>query len=381
MKLSVLVCMVLLFACKPAAPTVWHTGLQYIYAFDSSRHFDTTSTSSARYYRPVKIDLFYPTADSAGAPVTYGDIMDQYEKRMDFQVSADSCKKTSRDIANMFATYMHMDSAGMMLNYPMNMALNRTKPLGKFPVIIYAAGMNGSAWENPLLFERLTQKGYVVAAISSVGKYPGFMSGAEDVEEQVADILFAKKYLQDSVPFADTRHTGLLSWSMGGSAITKAAMLDSSIQCLLSFDGTETHYYGFDTAWDRQYNQLLQLPPCAPEKVHAPYMYLSSGRSDKYDSLYFFSAHINSRDKYFLRLANAQHEDFSSITYIIQRLQPSVKGPHIQNYTAVGQLTQTFFDQYLQRQPQANTTALIQQLVKQDSTQYSTLTPGPSAGQ
>ncbi|KAA2239331.1 hypothetical protein F0L74_24305 [Chitinophaga agrisoli] len=379
MKLYALACMALLFACKPAAPTVWHTGLQYIYAYDSSRHFDTASTS-ARYYRPVKIDLFYPTEDSSGTPIIYGDIMDQYEKRMDYQVSADSCKKSSRMIASIFTEYMHLDSVDRLLRYPLTIGLNRTRPAGHFPVIIYAAGMNGSSWENPLLFERLTQKGYVVAAVSSVGLFPGFMSGAEDIKEQVEDILFVKRFLQDSVPFADTRHTGLLSWSLGGTAITKAAMLDTSIQCLLSFDGTETHYYGFDTAWDRQYDQILQLPPYTPEKIRMPYMYLSSGRSGDSNSIYFFPAHINSRDKYFLRFANAIHEDFSCLPYIIQRQQPSIKGPYLQNTADISQLTLSFFDQYLQKQPKANTAALIQDLVKRDSVQYSTLIPSPSAG-
>lgn len=375
-KSYTLLCFLLsiLFACKQPVP-VYHTGMQVLYRFDSSRLFDTTAPHATRHFRPVKIDLFYPTTTAGGRTLTYGDIFNGYEKRMDFDVSADSCKKMSLTIAGMFADYLHADSAAKILAYRTAIIDQPAPANGKFPLIIYAAGMNGSTWENPLLYDQLAQQGFVVAVVSSVGKFPGFMSGAEDVEEQVKDILFTRKLLGDSLVFVDASNTGLLSWSMGGSAITKAAMLAPDIKCLLSFDGTETHYYGFDTAWDRQYDQLLQLPPCSPEKVTMPYMYLGSGRSNKVDSIYFFAQHIPAKEKYFLRLANGIHEDFSSFPSIAKRLRPSLKNVHAENYDTICRLTLVFFEQYLQRKPAANTAAYIRQLVSADSSQYSTRYP------
>jgi hypothetical protein len=47
--------------------------------------------------------------------------------------------------------------------------------------------------------------------------------------------------------FIDSNEVGLLSWSLGGTAIVKTAMITQDIK--LSYDGTEIHYFGFDTAW------------------------------------------------------------------------------------------------------------------------------------
>jgi hypothetical protein len=68
-----------------------YTGLKVFKDFDSSRTFDTTSSKSPMYYKPVKIDLFYPSEEKpAKSSLTYGDIMDMYEQRMNYYNSVDS---------------------------------------------------------------------------------------------------------------------------------------------------------------------------------------------------------------------------------------------------------------------------------------------------
>jgi hypothetical protein len=364
----------LFFACRSTTPH-YVSGLQILYKYDSTRTFDTTAPGTPRYYRPVKIDLFYPATAAKGQALSFGDLLDQYEKRMNFDLPLDSCKKSSRALAGMFAEYFKIDSLNKMLAYPTGITYNPAPAHEKFPLIIYAAGMNGSAWENALLYEQLTQQGFVVAVISSVGKFPGYMSEATDIEEQVKDILFARKFLGDSLSFVDATNTGLLSWSLGGTSIVKAAMLAPDIKCLLSFDGTETHYYGFDTAWDKQYDQILQLPPYAPEKVTMPYMYLSSGRSNEFDSVYVFSQHIPAQEKYFLRFANGAHEDFSILAPIAKKLQPATQNVHVENYDTVCRLASIFFQQYLKHNEVVTTAAYIKQLTGKDSSQFSTRYP------
>ena len=91
--------------------------------------------------------------------------------------SIDSCKKVSTQIAGMFAEYLHVDSASKLLQVKTTIFKDLQLPTHQLPLIIYASSMNGSSWENAFLFDSLTHAGYVVAAISSVGKFPGFMSG------------------------------------------------------------------------------------------------------------------------------------------------------------------------------------------------------------
>jgi hypothetical protein len=147
------------------------------------------------------------------------------------------------------------------------------------------------------------------------------MSTPEDLDEQVRDIMFVKRKMK-LLSFIDNSKIGLLSWSMGGSASTKAAMLSNDFKCILSYDGTEIHYYGNDKDWDRNFDQIKNIPPFIPERISIPYMYLSSERSGSRDSVYVFPNHINSAVKFYLELKGATHESFSAIFPVAKAAEP-----------------------------------------------------------
>lgn len=331
-----------LFSCKPLPPKSYYTGLYTIKSYDSTRTFDKTP-------RPVKIDLFYPAEKVTGHdPLSYGAIMDMASLRLDYSLPQDSCHLESKYLADAIGQEFKLDSAGRIFYYNTSIydAPLPVKGEQKFPVIIYAAGMNGSSWENVILFHELVQRGYIVAAISSVGLYPGYMSAAEDLDEQVKDILFTSGQL-GRIPIADTSRIGLLSWSLGGSAISKAAMQDYHFKCLLSFDGTEIHRYGNDTAWDREYNGIMRNSSVFPGKIKVPYGYLSSEHPPKVDSIYDIQQRSSAAPKYFLKIKDARHEDFSSIIAIAEHVQPSLGHAHTAQQEVIDDLTGNFFDEYL----------------------------------
>src|SRR2546423_1304329 len=134
-----------LASCNTETNSNYNTGLKVFKDFDSSRKFDTTSNDKApMYYRPVKIDLFYPSNEqSTKSPLTYGDIIDLYEQRMNYNNPIDSCKKVSLELAKAFADYLHVDSASNFLNYKTEIFPDLKLPTHKFPLIVYACGMNG----------------------------------------------------------------------------------------------------------------------------------------------------------------------------------------------------------------------------------------------
>jgi hypothetical protein len=273
------------------------TGLKVYNEFDHSRTFDTIATS-AMHVRPVKIDLFYPSSDLGTAPpLRYGDILNMYSTRMDYHVTHDSAVKVSNDLARTFADYLKLDSPSQYIQYSTGIYSDLKLPAKKLPLIVYAAGMNGSSWENVVLFDSLCKAGYVVAAVSSVGLFPGFMSTGPDITEQVKDVLFAKDKISQ-LPFIDKNAIGFLSWSLGGSAVSKAAMISNDIKCILSFDGTEIHYYGVDSAWDTQFDEMLTLAPADASMIKVPYLYVSSDRP-KADKMYNIFDHISSKGKIF----------------------------------------------------------------------------------
>jgi hypothetical protein len=347
------------------SPEKISTGLRVYKETDSSRLFDTTAgTQAVHFYRPVKIDLFYPSSVSDSLKqLNFGEILDMYEQRMNYSTSKDSCRKTSLSIANTFAEYLGVSDPQKLIAFETGIYSDLPLPSEKFPLIIYAAGMNGSSWENPLLFDSLVSAGYIVAAVSSVGKFPGYMTAAEDLDEQVRDIMYAKKKLK-SLPFIDGSKIGLMSWSMGGSAITKAAMLSNDFKCLLSFDGTETHYYGNDTTWDREFDRIKQIPPFIPERVSIPYLYLSSDRPDTKDSVYLFSSHIASEDNFYLKLKGAVHESFSSIIQIAKFAEPTATKISGNHDAIVKNLSVHFFDQYLKKKNGFSLKDKISEMIK-----------------
>jgi predicted dienelactone hydrolase len=283
-----------------------------------------------------------------------------YEQRMNYNNTIDSCKKVSWMLAEAFAEYLHLDSAQKILTYKTGIYSDLQLPEKKLPLIIYAAGMNGSSWENIILFDSLVKAGYVVAAISSVGLFPGYMSEPSDLDEQVKDILYTKQKMKQ-FSFIDTANIGLLSWSLGGSAITKAAMISNDVKCLLSFDGTEIHYYGSDTAWDGQFNQIKKIAPYNPSAIRIPYMYLSSEHPKNIDSIYLFPRHIDSKEKYFVQFDNAIHENFSSIVSVVKNVAPALGNIDSSRHQIICSLALTYFNQYL-KQSKKQTAQFIEQL-------------------
>jgi hypothetical protein len=351
-------------SCNSSSPRNYYVGLKVFKDFDSTRKFDTTSNAQAlMYYRPVKIDLFYPSEEKPlKQALTYGDILDMYEQRMNYNNSMDSCKRVSLDLARAFAEYLKIDSASKFLNYGTEIFRDLKMPTKKFPLIVYASSMNGSSWENTALYDTLVHHGYIVAVLSSVGKFPGYMSGAVDMEEQVNDVLYTIQKMKTE-SFVDTAKIGLLSWSLGGTAIAKAAMVSKDVKCLLSYDGTEIHYFGFDTSWDTQYKEIMNIPPYKPQSITIPYMYLSSEHPKKVDSLYFFPNYIQSKDKYFLKFNNAIHENFSILPVLAEAADPKLSNIDSGRHQIICALTLTFFDQYLKQSSAASTKEFIDHLV------------------
>jgi hypothetical protein len=175
--------------------------------------------------------------------------------------------------------------------------------------------------------------------------------------------------------FVDTNKIGLLSWSLGGTAIAKAAMVSKDIKCLLSFDGTEIHYFGFDTAWDNQYKEIMKIQPYRPETITIPYMYLSSEHPKKIDSIYVFPHYISSRDKYFLKFNTAIHENFSSLPVIAKAVDSKTGNIDSGRHQIVCKLTLTFFDEYLKQSATFSTKEYIDQLVTTQPTVFNTTYP------
>jgi hypothetical protein len=121
-------------------------------------------------------------------------------------------------------------------------------------------------------------------------------------------------------------------------------------------------YYGFDTAWDRQFDEIRKIPPFKPEAINIPYMYLSSEHPKNIDSVYLFPKYVYSNEKYFLQFNGGKHENFSSIFTVGKSVAPELGNIDSSRHEMVCGLTRTFFSQYLKKSGSVKTVDYISKL-------------------
>ena len=190
------------------------------------------------------------------------------------------------------------------------------------------------SYENYLLFESLVKNGFVVASVSSIGRYPGNMTmDVEDISEQIKDAKFIINTLKkENFVSGDV---GLVGYSWGGLAAALITMKDQyKIKAMVSLDGSEQFAYEDDEE-NGKLNRIREADFFNPEAIKASFLYLDSdvAEGDNLpDSVYNITDFI-SGDKCYLKINNSTHEDFSSLSVLPERNRGDAKYYVIQQLT------------------------------------------------
>ena len=317
-----------------------------------------TVISDSLHFRPVDLDIWYPSEQKNGKQLTFGDLFNLFENRaVKYQDNEDYSGLTS-ELAQFYVAELGLGTDGHnLLGIKTNSFENLKPSLKNNPVILYMAGFNGMGFENYRVLERLAQNGFVVVSVWSVGRYPGNMTNQmEDMQEQVYDAEFALKYLSANKKFdADYSNIGILSCSWGGMAAGVLANRNPTIKAMVSFDGSETHYFGetdtnlYPNGADGEDNdqfikEIHDSNQLNPENQNIKYLYFESG--DKLDDFtptkeYNYFKKLNS-EKYYLRFKNSTHADFTCIPAILKSSEGSVR-----TYENIEVATCNFFNKTL----------------------------------
>ena len=337
----------------------YNAGFTSIILTDSSRIFKPdTSPSDRLHHRPVEVDIWYPAEACDNESMLFGELFGLFEERAVRYDDTEDFSGVVNELALYYVAELGMgNDPNTLLNIKTNSHKDAQIVTGEFPLIIYLAGFNGMGFENYKIFENLAQNGYVVASIWSVGRYPGNMTNRkEDMLEQVYDAEFTLKYLRNNKIFdIDPDKTGLLGSSWGGMSAAVLANRLPSVSAFVSLDGTETHYFGendnnayYGNSPDDDNDQFIrdihQSGLLDPEAQGAPYLYLESGNKlDDFNPTgeFHFYKQLQS-EKFYLRLEDSKHEDFTCIPSI---LDPS--GSSAKNYRYITEASRRFFDQSL----------------------------------
>ncbi|MCG6191052.1 carboxypeptidase-like regulatory domain-containing protein [Maribellus maritimus] len=335
----------------------YHAGFKVLNLKDTSRIYKPeTDIHDSLHFRPVEIDVWYPSEDKGQSHLLFGDIFKLFEQRASAYGDT-NYEGFSEELATFFMAELGLDPNPQKLLNIQTYSFWELNPVNskKLPVIIYMAGMNGMGFENYKILERLAQEGFIVLSVWSVGKYPGEMSNKiTDMLEQVFDAEFALEFLRNSKTFSlqpDFDQIGVLGYSWGGMSSAVLVARNPEIKSFVSFDGSEICYFGDPTDYDEdgQLNdvhvkEILNQNLLKPEVQTIPYLYLESdgklsGFSPTSDYSYY---NLLSSEKRYLRFLGSNHSDFLCIPSILNASQSSV---HI--YNELEDITVRFFNSTL----------------------------------
>jgi hypothetical protein len=340
-----------IFSQTPQNVPVYDAGYKTIILKDPGRIYKpNTPITDSLHFRPLEIDVWYPAvAQKADVdPMKYVEFVKLLEERANRFQNDTVYHNLTSELLNYIGANLQITDTSKLKQLKTNSFRDAMPVQKRFPLIIYQCSYNGMSFENVPLFEKLATNGFVVAVITSVGRYPGNMTTEpEDLIEQTEDGLFALHHLTTASSIDPTK-IGVMGYSWGGPASLLMAMKDQCIKAIISFDGSEMHYYRDSAKENNDFNQLRKSAYFHPEHVHAPYAYLESGHKqddEPADSIYNIFPSLQGERKY-IRFTEATHEDFS----VIRSLALDVSKNQIKNsgfYDTVITCTINFFDQYL----------------------------------
>jgi hypothetical protein len=383
MKLNITIFCLILFinfhgTAQESKP--YKVGFRTIQLTDSSRTYKpNTSDTDRLHFRPLDLDIWYPSTSKIGDRLLFEDLYRLHEERANkYQDDTDYTGMSDEFVLYLAAGFGVEATDGKRLLKVKTESFDNIPPAnGKFPLVLYMAGYNGMGWESYRLLERLAEKGFVVLSISSVGRYPGDMTnGLQDTMEQVHDGDFGLQEIEKIQNLnIDFDNIGILGLSWGG--MSGAILLDKhpDIKAFASLDGTDIFYFGDTDEDDAFLSEIYDADLIRPEKTNVAYLYIESG--DKLDEFtptgeYHYFKKINSSKNY-MRFTNSKHEDFGSISWALKTTERQVE-----TYEKIMKSTVLFFQNYLKQSngfEEYYTTLLRDENITDKTFEYSTEKP------
>lgn len=312
------------FKCTPSdinKSESYEAGFKIIQSVDTSRLYKpNTDTTDYLHYRPLNIDIWYPSISSATDSVLlFRNILGLLEKRANYYGASNVGNGITQQLAQYFCEGFKCSDTTKLLNYKTKSFKDAAPVNAKFPLVIYLTAFNGMSYENFSLFEELAQKGFVVVSISSIGKYPGDMTmKKKDLMEQVNDAVASLNILKQNSNIGLSK-IGIIGYSWGGLASSILATKIPNVACFVSLDGSEFHHYGKAKDENIDFNNIRNSVEFKNMRLSIPYLRLESSpmiTTDKEDSIYDFTEKL-SGEKFIYKIDSAQHEDFGCMSVVV----------------------------------------------------------------
>ncbi len=330
----------------------YNAGYKTLQLVDSTRIYKPNTVQADKlHFRPLDLDIWYPTNQEGGKRLLFEDLYRLHEERANkYQDETDYTGISDELILYLAAGFGVEAKDGQRLLKVKSDSYSNTKTAdGKFPLVIYMAGYNGMGWENFRLLEKLAENGFVVVSISSIGMYPGDMTnGILDTMEQVHDAEFALSTLRIEKKLnIDFNNIGVLGLSWGGMSGIIMLSNHPEFKAMVSLDGSDTFYYGDTEEEDVLLTEIYDANIINPQKTTSAFLHIEAGdRLDEFTPTgeYHYFKKINSPKNY-LRFLKSKHEDFGSIAWALKTTEEQIK-----IYEDIMESTLLFYEKHLKHQ-------------------------------
>src|SRR5262249_43237623 len=224
-------------------------GYRCLYKLDHTRQYDPELVTDpkkppAPKPRPILLCMWYPAKKTGARPMEYRQYLDvssddariaPFVKRLSRHVVAVVSDTTvGKEPANRTPAET---AAFERLMATRTFAVKDAPPAkGRFPVLLYHAGLNGVADDNSVLFELLASHGYVVLSSAYPNYYAEGVGISSDLHTSFRDLEFLSRYAR-GLPFADADRLGAMGHSWGAIAVLHwAALPDSPLRAFVTLD-------------------------------------------------------------------------------------------------------------------------------------------------
>ena len=202
---------------------------------DRSRTWGSQSDDRGR---PIRISMWYP-ANSARAAMRIADYVQAGASGM-FGKAGTVLERRDRAVV---AEWAPAEQLPTLFATQMRAVRDATPASGRFPLVLYAAGINAYTLSNVVLAEFLATHGMIVVTAPSLGPSPDQPEQQDnllELDDALRDLEFAWSVVRDD-PRVDRPKLAVVGHSLGGSMALLIAMHNADVVAAVGLDGT----YGF----------------------------------------------------------------------------------------------------------------------------------------
>jgi dienelactone hydrolase len=307
-------------------PGPYAVGFHAQYELDGTRAYDPDyaldgAAPRVKKPRPIFIAYWYPAKTSASPRMAYREYLDtqqppaaaaDFARRLAAYNRDVTCAAIAGEDPDEELSFAEQAACDAFLANRTYAARNARPAEGRFPVVVYHAGLNGSYEDNSVLCEFLASQGYVVLSTAYANADASIATISWDLSTTFADTAVVLRFAA-TLPFADMSRLAAVGHSFGAQAtLAWHAEPNSPLDAAVALDTTVE--YG-----------TLEWPGFAPLKLQ-----LTQGRNGTAPVLLFAS-----------RSGNPRFDTFDVYLRFASRYEASVDSLEHQDYISHGAVGKT----------------------------------------